>query len=266
MDSKFLLILMVVIVLTAIAAFLFFKSKKAETITPKDRKNYFFIIGLLIATNISTVILSLIPNQDKSKSVNSLKNESSLKEQITSLEEKLAISLSKTKEYQTIANQAKVENELSTTNILNLQEELLRRNDEFNLLKEELDLRYKVDANKLLKANEDKIRKSARAEAQKIIENNQLEAKIKFAKKEIESSIVSKWNPPKDKHNLVVVVEYTMDAKGVLTSINLVQPSGTKEVDDSVINAIRAASPFPVSNEESTKAATQKMTSKFILP
>lgn len=222
-------------------------------------------INLVVIVLVGYLVTTVNDNAQNGAQVNTPK-EQKLQAELTKKEEMLAISLDKLKAAQLSSNQAKAETELHTSNILKLQEELLRRNDEFNLLKEELDLRYKIDASKILKENEDRIRKSASAEAQKILEKSQLEARIKVAKDSIESKIVSKWTPPKDKHNLTTVAKYTLDANGRVVTVDLVQRSGAVDVDNSVLDAIKAASPFELSKDEEVRAATTSMVSKFTLP
>lgn len=189
-----------------------------------------------------------------------------LKEELAKKEEQIAVMTEKVRSSVEEARQAKAETELHTSNVVKLQEEILRRNDEFSLLKEELDLRYKVDGDKILRENEDRIRKSAATEAQRIVEAEKLKARIKVAKDDIEAKIVSKWTPPKDKHNLVVVVKYGIDKAGKTSNIVLIQKSGSVEVDNSVVEAILAATPVPLSSEEAVRDALKEITSKFILP
>lgn len=189
-----------------------------------------------------------------------------LKEELVKKEEQLAVMTEKVRKAVEEARQAKAESELHTANVVKLQEEILRRTDEFSLLKEELDLRYKVDAEKKLRENEDRIRKSAATEAQRLVEAEKLKARIKVAKDDIEAKIVSKWTPPKDKHDLVVVAKYYVDSTGKTSNITLTQKSGNLEVDASVVDAITAASPVPLSSEDAVRNALREVTSKFILP
>lgn len=253
-------------ILVAIVVGLFFLITKDFSQEANKKFKKITLGALGVAAALSCALIGTAENTQESGKASKSPKEIKLEDEIKKKEGELALAIDKYNKIQAEANQAKAENELNTANVLKLQEDLLRKNDEYNLLKEELNIRYQVDADKLIKQNEDKIRKSAAAEAQRRMEQSQLQAKIKVAKDDIESQIVSKWTPPKDKHNLTVVAQYSMDDKGTLLTVELVQKSGSVEVDNSVIEAIRAASPFKVSSEEEVRKASLKQTSKFILP
>lgn len=259
------------VITTVIALILVFKK---DLSLPENKKLKNSAIGLLVVTALSFIgigqsvamakkgfDLGLAEQKGTSPTV-----EATLKAEIAKKDEQIAVMTEKLRVSVEQARQAKAETELHTTNVVKLQEEILRRNDEFSLLKEELDLRYKVDADKLLRENEDKFRKSAAAEAQKILENDKLKARVKVARDDIESKIVSNWTPPKDKNNMVVVVQYSINDQGKPTDISFKQKSGSNDVDASVIDAINAANPLPLSQEEAVRNATKNMVSKFVLP
>lgn len=255
-----------ILIFLAIATSLFIVAKKVifTEETNKFKKIIYALLGFAALLSIG-VAGSTQPTAKVTKTKDASTN-TKLQDELKAKEEQLAIMTEKVRLSVEQARQAKAETELHTSNVVKLQEELLRRNDEFNLVKEELDLRYKVNADRLLRENEDKIRKSASVEAQRLLEAQQLKARIKVAKDDIESKIVSKWTPPKDKHDLIVVVKYAIDRAGQVSKLELVQRSGSSEVDNSVLDAIKAAAPFAMSKEDAVFEATKQMTSKFVLP